>query len=374
MKNRRLPLESKEISPRAASSAEASSIHRWGLPLLMAAVVAGSVGCAANHDGSEEGDSPIYGGTRDAESAAVLALRVQWPGKTELCSGTLIAPNVVLTARHCVSQQIVAQVSCDDRGRSLNGPQLGGDVDPSAIRIFTGIGAEIAKVETARGKAIFHPEGSVLCNGDIALVVLDTPLETIEPLAVRRDGKVSLAETVRTVGFGRNDLGTSVGTRISRPRVGVIATGSGISKYNTALGANEFEVGLSSCNGDSGGPAISEATGAVIGVVSRGGDCTSNFGHVYTSTVGFDAMFDQAFGAAEATPVAEELSAASAEGTGGSDPGAASTDGPSAEAPPPAASGCSTTATQATRLDLAIFLPLLAFFARRTRRSTRRSA
>ena len=78
-----------------------------------------------------------------------------------------------------------------------------------------------------------------------------------------------------------------------------------VSPSKTPLGAHEFEVGKSICQGDSGGPAISEETGAVIGVVSRGGNCGEDFGHIYTTTSGFNDLFAQAFTLANASPVLE---------------------------------------------------------------------
>ena len=78
-----------------------------------------------------------------------------------------------------------------------------------------------------------------------------------------------------------------------------------VSKSQTPLGPHEFEVGRSICEGDSGGPAISERTGAVIGVVSRGGNCNEDFGHIYTTTAGFSALFEEAFTLAGAQPVRE---------------------------------------------------------------------
>src|SRR5690606_37859440 len=77
----------------------------------------------------------------------------------------------------------------------------------------------------------------------------------------------------------------------------------------TPLGPHEFEVGQSICQGDSGGPAISADTGAIIGVVSRGGACEDDHGHIYTTTAGFDALFSEAFAVAGGAPVVETDSA-----------------------------------------------------------------
>ncbi len=355
MRNRIESSKSSEVSAQSDRSREFSLIQRWGFALVSLLALP-LVACAAESETTVADDSAIYGGSLDQDNSSVVALRVQWPDKTELCSGSLIAPNVVLTARHCVSQQLVPLIQCDENGKSLNGDQLGGDVEAAQIKIYSNDSAEIAKTESARGRKIFHPTGSALCNADIAIVVLDKAIKTTEPLPVRLDGKVAASESLRMVGYGKNDLGSSLGTRVSRDRVGVLATGSGISEYNTALGEHEFEVGLSSCNGDSGGPAISEQTGAVVGVVSRGGNCSSDYGHVYTSTSGFASMFEAAFKFAGGHPIGETKTLSADE---------PDTDGDVAQA-----SGCSATTTpmSSTTAGAGFAIALAALFARRTRK------
>jgi len=56
----------------------------------------------------------------------------------ELCSGALVAPNVVLTARHCVSVQTSTQVTCDQNGVSATPPDFGADEPIGIIHVFTG--------------------------------------------------------------------------------------------------------------------------------------------------------------------------------------------------------------------------------------------
>jgi len=110
---------------------------------------------------------------------------------------------------------------------------------------------------------------------------------------------------VRSVGYGQNDSALPIGTRFHKAGVEVLAQGKAVSPSKTPLGSHEFEVGKSICQGDSGGPAISEQTGAVLGVVSRGGNCDEDFGHIYTTTAGFESLFSQAFALAGASPVLE---------------------------------------------------------------------
>jgi V8-like Glu-specific endopeptidase len=290
---------------RSSHLAHAKWIAR-GPGLALGLLVLSAFGCSHKTDDDAAGASDdIFGGVRDEDGAAksaVVALRI---GKSELCSGALVAPNVVLTARHCVSTSEGDSIVCDENGRSLRGGDIEGDLAPGNITVYLGSSPSYGQRADANAKTIFVPEEKVLCNADIALVVLDRSIEDVTPFKVRLSAPARLGETIRAVGYGKNDGAVAMGTRFRKEGVPVLAIGKSITESKTRLGAREFEVGKSVCDGDSGGPAISEITGAVIGVVSRGGPCNDDSGHVYTTTAGFDALFERAFGAAAAKPSIE---------------------------------------------------------------------
>jgi V8-like Glu-specific endopeptidase len=241
------------------------------------------------------------------QNPAVVAVEVDNGGTTsfELCSGALVAPNVVLTARHCVSVQTSTQVTCDQNGVSATPPDFGADEPIGIIHVFTGASPSLLGTPAANAVAVFHDAGNTLCNLDLALIVLDTPITGIEPLKVRLSGAVTTGESTRTVGYGENDQNAPIGTRFRKDDVTVLAVGSTVSASGTPLGSNEFEMGESMCEGDSGGPAMDETTGAVVGIVSRGGACTDTSGHIYTSLAGFGSVFQQAFAMAGGAPITE---------------------------------------------------------------------
>lgn len=231
---------------------------------------------------------------------AIATTMTDSPSHITLCSGALVAPNLVLTARHCVSRAVTATPSCDARGRSHNGDHLAEDVDPQSIAIYTGsqVRPDI-DVPVARAIRTLHPTGQVLCDSDVAFLVLDRMVGNSVVLQMRLDAPVEAGDMVVPVGFGGGPSNI-VGHKVARAQSTVLATGpSANAATGAVLGPREFEVDRATCRGDSGGPAIDIMTGEIVGVVSRGGSCSANGNHVYTRVDAYRRLATAAFAAAE---------------------------------------------------------------------------
>lgn len=245
----------------------------------------------------------------ESSSGVVAIATTMFDGRTDspthitLCSGALVAPNLILTARHCVSRAVTATPSCDARGRSHNGDHLAEDVDPSSIAIYTGSHVRPdVDVPVAHAVRTLHPTGQVLCDADVAFLVLDRPIPGATVLSMRLHGGVEAGDAIMPVGFGGGPQNV-VGMKVARTRSTVLATGpSANAATGAVLGPREFEVDRATCRGDSGGPAIDVTTGEIVGIVSRGGSCSATGNHVYTRVDAYKRLAQAAFNAAQREP------------------------------------------------------------------------
>jgi len=231
------------------------------------ALVAGALlafGCGSQApEGTAGSREAIAGGTVDLSHHQVFLLISHSQDRGGLCTATLIAPNLLLTARHCVSPNRGEElVQCGDA-------MLGEPFPPSALLATNdahpGQGSLLFRAAEVR----VPQEGEDTCGYDIALVILkeNVPPELSTPAVPRIDRDVTPGEPYTAVGYGELANGEPSGSRMQLPGLSVACEpgncGDGIE-------STEFLGEKGICSGDSGGPAL-DRDGKVLGVVSRGG-------------------------------------------------------------------------------------------------------
>lgn len=227
---------------------------------------------------------PIVNGTTSgAEQDSVVALaRFDGGVRVGLCTATLVAPNLVLTARHCVSATD-ASAACGSDGTAVVGAMLHGDRPAGSLAVYatTGGAAPDTTLEagaSAHGKALVVDDATTICNHDLAFVILDTSLTA--PKSPLRLGPSGAAGDVLTaVGFGITEVGALPSQRMQRADVALLGAGPMAFPDDARYGAGDAEllVGESACAGDSGSPMFARAAGAstpaaIVGVASRAGN------------------------------------------------------------------------------------------------------
>jgi hypothetical protein len=233
-------------------------------PALFACAIASLGGCF--EPALETDEEYVIGGelTAAGEFPGVGALMYDFGGEVQQgCTGTLIAPNAVLTAAHCVDPELV--------GPSVPGFSLALDTtigNPGTVPGLMSFKHESFDInaEPMEGLAQFF---------DVGILILSQPITSVPPVKMPRpeqSAQITAGMDLAIVGYGRISNATN--------DTGVMY--DAMTKL-VSFNATEIQVGMGApqpqnCNGDSGGPALTEMDGRrIVGIVSRsfmGVECT----------------------------------------------------------------------------------------------------
>ncbi len=232
-------------------------------PLLALLVVAG--GCVAGEETRGVGSrrAAILNGLPNPGDPSVVFLVVG----DGMCTGSVIDPFVILTARHCVA-----------------------GIDPLTVEVFTGADPLRGDGDLVAWRGQIVDSAVPSDEGDIAVLMSGVELG-LAALPYSNDlTNPAIGNAVIAIGYGQGDDYGGEGTK--RRGQGTVQDVFLDGFLTTAV----------TCFGDSGGPIFDQA-GTIVGVVSAGTADTCSSGQDFDVNVGYYADFlDDAIGLPDPEP------------------------------------------------------------------------
>jgi hypothetical protein len=270
----------------------------------LAAALAAGCGSQDPTEPLSSASSAIQGGTNDTTDTFAVGIAIMENNLT-LCSGALLAPNLVATARHCVAPPPPEPIDCSSSTFGTLAP---------ASAVFVSNAADLNQATSFnRVSKIIVPTGAnqtKVCGNDLALLILTQPIQLPQYVTPVINPPMTdhtvYSTTITAIGYGvdtpTDTTGATSGVRRIRQDIDLTCIPNDTSFVNcfsdprasSFISANEFESGSGTCDGDSGSGAYEQRSfqngqWVSFGVLSRGGvdaDGGTCVGAVYTR---FDA-------------------------------------------------------------------------------------